>query len=211
MAGHSLPIRGARSWRFRSVRCDLGPRVRTPRRSPAGPTSDGGPGGPELADGAPLSRSRRGGGRPELAEATDGAAGVWLGCGRGVAGEEGFEPSDGGSKVRCLTTWLLPSGRVIVASRRRIGWVGCPRSGSADAGTPGGVSGEAASPAGRERSPEGAQTWMWTRGMRRRMHPGLPAAGRRQPQLRRTAVSRPTRARRLGWGRWSGTAGSEGL
>ena len=26
-----------------------------------------------------------------------------------LAGEEGFEPSDGGSKVRCLTTWLLPS------------------------------------------------------------------------------------------------------
>ena len=58
--------------------------------------------------------------------------------------------------------------------------------------------------------PRGAQTWMWTRGMRRRMHPGLPAAGRRQPQLRRTAVSRPRRASRLGRGRWSGT-GSEGL
>lgn len=29
----------------------------------------------------------------------------------GLAGEEGFEPSNGGSKVRCLTTWRLPSGR----------------------------------------------------------------------------------------------------
>ena len=28
-----------------------------------------------------------------------------------LAGEEGFEPSDGGSKVRCLTTWRLPIAR----------------------------------------------------------------------------------------------------
>jgi hypothetical protein len=27
-----------------------------------------------------------------------------------LAGEEGFEPSNAGSKVRCLTTWRLPSG-----------------------------------------------------------------------------------------------------
>ena len=26
-----------------------------------------------------------------------------------VAGEVGFEPTDGGSKGRCLTTWRLPS------------------------------------------------------------------------------------------------------
>src|SRR3990167_8928194 len=26
-----------------------------------------------------------------------------------VAGEEGFEPPNGGSKGRCLTTWLLPN------------------------------------------------------------------------------------------------------
>ena len=26
-----------------------------------------------------------------------------------LAGEDGFEPSDGGSKDRCLTTWRLPS------------------------------------------------------------------------------------------------------
>ena len=25
-----------------------------------------------------------------------------------MAGEEGFEPPNGGSKGRCLTTWLLP-------------------------------------------------------------------------------------------------------
>lgn len=29
---------------------------------------------------------------------------------RAEAGEEGFEPSNGGSKVRCLTTWRLPRG-----------------------------------------------------------------------------------------------------
>ena len=41
---------------------------------------------------------------------------------RRFAGEEGFEPSDGGSKVRCLTTWRLPSGMSILpagSSRRR--------------------------------------------------------------------------------------------
>ncbi len=32
----------------------------------------------------------------------------------GVAGEEGLEPSNGGSKVRCLTTWRLPSGTTIL-------------------------------------------------------------------------------------------------
>ena len=34
----------------------------------------------------------------------------WGGRTRTEAGEEGLEPSNGGSKVRCLTTWLLPSG-----------------------------------------------------------------------------------------------------
>ena len=29
-----------------------------------------------------------------------------------MAGEEGFEPSNGGSKVRCLTTWRLPKVRL---------------------------------------------------------------------------------------------------
>ncbi|EKD78690.1 MAG: hypothetical protein ACD_41C00299G0015, partial [uncultured bacterium] len=27
---------------------------------------------------------------------------------RRTAGEEGFEPSNGGFRVHCLTTWLLP-------------------------------------------------------------------------------------------------------
>lgn len=32
-----------------------------------------------------------------------------------LAGEEGFEPSNAGSKVRCLTTWRLPSDGPMVA------------------------------------------------------------------------------------------------
>jgi hypothetical protein len=35
-----------------------------------------------------------------------------------LAGEEGFEPSNGGSKVRCLTTWRLPSGTTILTAHR---------------------------------------------------------------------------------------------
>ena len=31
-----------------------------------------------------------------------------------MAGEEGFEPPNGGSKGRCLTTWLLPNGELQV-------------------------------------------------------------------------------------------------
>jgi hypothetical protein len=56
----------------------------------------------------------------------------------------------------------------------------------------------------RLRARSRAQTWMWTRGMRSRMQPGRPAAGRRQPQLRRIAVSRSRRASRLARGRRSG-------
>jgi hypothetical protein len=37
---------------------------------------------------------------------------------RRLAGEEGFEPSDGGSKVRCLTTWRLPNGTSILPGDR---------------------------------------------------------------------------------------------
>src|SRR6266446_6495467 len=37
---------------------------------------------------------------------------------RPVAGEEGFEPSNGGSKGRCLTTWRLPN-RALAGDRQQ--------------------------------------------------------------------------------------------
>jgi IS30 family transposase len=37
-----------------------------------------------------------------------------------LAGEEGFEPSDGGSKVRCLTTWRLPTLKTLGFVRRTL-------------------------------------------------------------------------------------------
>src|ERR1035441_1316341 len=37
-----------------------------------------------------------------------------------MGGEEGFEPSNAGSKVRCLTTWRLPTGRVDGSSGRSV-------------------------------------------------------------------------------------------
>ena len=59
---------------------------------------------------------------PFLSPATEslpGAGGPWLLMSSGrLAGEEGFEPSDGGSKVRCLTTWRLPSGTSILPGHR---------------------------------------------------------------------------------------------
>src|SRR5580658_823692 len=46
-------------------------------------------------------------------------SGISVGLIHRFAGEEGFEPSDGGSKVRCLTTWRLPSGMSILPGDRR--------------------------------------------------------------------------------------------
>jgi hypothetical protein len=37
-----------------------------------------------------------------------------------VAGEEGFEPSHDGVKVRCLTTWLLP-----ISAGQPVNYHGC--------------------------------------------------------------------------------------
>ena len=123
----------------------------------------------------------------------------WGGRTRTEAGEEGLEPSNGGSKVRCLTTWLLPSGTSDRSqpspAAGRLPSAERPRRCSPVPGR--GV------PAASGALPE-AQTWMWTRGMRSRMQPGRPAAGRRQPQLRRIAVSRSRRASRLARGRRSG-------
>jgi hypothetical protein len=87
----------------------------------------------------------------------------------------------------------------IVASPRPLRGVCRPRSALGAAAR----SRVAAFPAAPGALPE-AQTWMWTRGMRSRMQPGRPAAGRRQPQLRRIAVSRPRRASRFARGRRSG-------
>lgn len=53
-----------------------------------------------------------------------------------LAGEEGFEPSDGGSKVRCLTTWRLPSGTSILPADRLSDRV---RSGLSSCGDAGGI------------------------------------------------------------------------
>ena len=47
-----------------------------------------------------------------------------------MAGEEGFEPSNGGSKGRCLTTWRLPSNnRFKIVQRLNAGEnTGLPRA-----------------------------------------------------------------------------------
>ena len=51
-----------------------------------------------------MDAPNKAGGTPALHE------GMTAGLAGPLAGEEGFEPSNGGSKGRCLTTWRLPNG-----------------------------------------------------------------------------------------------------
>src|SRR5205823_9292411 len=45
--------------------------------------------------------------RPLSRQLDAGSVGPWI---RTMAGAPGFEPGNGGSKVRCLTTWRRPNG-----------------------------------------------------------------------------------------------------
>ena len=62
-----------------------------------------------------------------------------------LAGAPGFEPGNGGIKIRCLTTWLRPIGCVCGLSRRLL-----PASPLPDRAPCPGLAGVAAGPSGRE-------------------------------------------------------------